>query len=82
VGKALLASQTFNCQAIFAGGGVCNNQRLRELFNEKFPNLPIHWPSANLSADNAAMIAGLGEKKFINGTDTLDLEVQTRIPIA
>lgn len=82
VNKALLASKTFSCQAIFLGGGVCNNRRLRALFAEAFPHLPIFWPPLNLSVDNAAMIAGLGGKKFRGITDPLDLEVQTRIPIA
>lgn len=80
--KALLASKSFPCQAIFLGGGVCNNQRLRALFSEKFPGMPIFWPPANLSVDNAVMIAGLGGKKFLGVSDPLDLEVQTRIPVA
>ena len=79
--KAYLASQTFPCQALFLGGGVCNNLRLRELFAEKFPNMPIYWPQANLTLDNAAMIAGLGAKKFKSQSDPLDLDVQTRIPL-
>jgi N6-L-threonylcarbamoyladenine synthase len=83
--KAFMAAQTFPCQAIFLGGGVCNNQRLRAIFQEQFPDMPIFWPPANLSLDNAAMIAGLGAKKFLvrGGVgDPLDLEVQTRIPLA
>ena len=82
VSKAALASQSFPCQAIFLGGGVCNNQRLRKFFAEKFPGMPIFWPPANLSVDNAVMIAGLGGKKFLGTGDSLDLEVQTRIPVA
>ncbi len=83
--KALLASQTFPCQAIYLGGGVCNNLRLREIFVETFPSLPIYWPPAHLTLDNAAMIAGLGAQKFLNNkslSDPLDLEVQTRISFA
>lgn len=85
VDKAALALQTFPGQSIFLGGGVCNNRRLRALFAERFPALPIFWPPFNLSLDNAAMIAGLGYHKFLaSGSlgDPLDLEVQTRIPIA
>lgn len=82
VNKAHLASKTFPCQAIFLGGGVCNNLRLRELFAAEFPTLPIFWPPLNLSLDNAAMIAGLGAKKWAGQSDPLDLDVQTRIPIA
>ncbi|MES2272724.1 MAG: tRNA (adenosine(37)-N6)-threonylcarbamoyltransferase complex transferase subunit TsaD, partial [Chlamydiota bacterium] len=80
--KASLAAQTFPCQAIFLGGGVCNNQRLRALFAEKFPHIPVFWPPLNLSVDNAAMIAGLGYQKMIRllNSDPLDLEVATRIP--
>jgi N6-L-threonylcarbamoyladenine synthase len=82
--KAQLASQTFPCKAIFFGGGVCNNLHLRALLAETFPNLPLFWPPATLSLDNAAMIAGLGFKKFLSQGhgDPLDLEVQTRIPFA
>lgn len=79
VNKAYLATKTFPCQAIFLGGGVCNNQRLRELFAG---SLPIFWPPADLSLDNAAMIAGLGAKKFRGVGDPLDLDVQTRILFA
>lgn len=82
--KAHLALQTFPCRAIFLGGGVCNNQRLREIFKEKFPEMPLFWPPNTLSLDNAAMIAGLGAKKFLvkGSGDPLDLDVQTRIPFA
>ncbi len=83
--KAAFAMKTFDCKAIFLGGGVCNNRRLRALFAEKFSHLPLFWPAFDLTVDNAAMIAGLGTQKFLaaNGIgDPLDLEVQTRIPIA
>lgn len=80
--KAWIASQSFPCQAIFMGGGVSNNQRLREIFARKFPHIPVYWPPANLSVDNAAMIAGLGSKKFVGVSDPLDLDVQTRISFA
>ncbi len=80
--KTESAAQTFPCQAIFLGGGVCNNQRLRKPFAEALPHLPIFWPPPYLSVDNAAMIAGLGAQKFRGVSDPLDLEVQTRFPIA
>jgi N6-L-threonylcarbamoyladenine synthase len=80
--KAARAIETFPAKAIFLGGGVCNNCRLREIFSEKFPHLPLFWPPKNLSVDNAAMIAGLGCKKFRGIGEPLDMEVETRIPIA
>jgi N6-L-threonylcarbamoyladenine synthase len=82
VKKALLASKTFAPQAIFLGGGVCNNMRLRELFRESFSEIPCFWPPLHLSADNAAMIAGLGAREFLGISDPLDLDVSVRIPIA
>lgn len=82
--KADLALKTFCPQAIYLGGGVCNNQRLRIIFDQKFSNLPIFWPAKNLSLDNAAMIAGLGFQKFLQNPagDPLDMEALPRIPIA
>lgn len=61
VDKALLAVKTFSLKAIYIGGGVSNNKRLRELFSEKAPSdVSVFWPETGLSLDNAAMIAGLG----------------------
>jgi N6-L-threonylcarbamoyladenine synthase len=75
--KAELAIQTFPCQAILFGGGVCNNRRLRQMFAEKFPHLPLLWPEGLLSSDNGAMIAGLGYHRYLQQGkgDPLDLEV-------
>jgi N6-L-threonylcarbamoyladenine synthase len=71
-------------KAIYFGGGVCENRRLRTLFAENFENTPLFWPPQNLSLDNAAMIAGLGSQKFLKTgkTDGLDLEALPRIPVA
>lgn len=81
VDKTVLAAAQFPCKAIFLGGGVSSNQRLRQLFAEKSP-LPVFWPPAELCVDNAAMIAGLGHHLFLRqGPDSLDLEPMTRIPL-
>jgi N6-L-threonylcarbamoyladenine synthase len=82
--KTQLARKEFPAKAIYLGGGVCNNQRLRALFAEKFPDLSIFWPPKDLCLDNAAMIAGLGFQKFLRNpkSDPLDIEVSARIPIA
>ena len=82
--KTELAMRSFPCRAIYLGGGVCCNLRLRQLFAEKFPHLPVFWPPKDLSVDNAAMIAGLGFHKFLQEGegDPLDLEACARIPIA
>ncbi|HEX2582591.1 MAG TPA: tRNA (adenosine(37)-N6)-threonylcarbamoyltransferase complex transferase subunit TsaD [Chlamydiales bacterium] len=84
VDKAKLAQKQLACRSIFLGGGVCNNQRLQELFREAFPDIPLYFPSFALTMDNAAMIAGLGYEKFLINpvSDSFDLEAITRIPIA
>ncbi|MGC1877788.1 MAG: tRNA (adenosine(37)-N6)-threonylcarbamoyltransferase complex transferase subunit TsaD [Rhabdochlamydiaceae bacterium] len=84
VSKAIQAAQLHNCQAIYCGGGVSNNQRLRELFNELGCLHPVHYPSKGLTLDNAAMIAGLGYHCFMieKKGDSLDLAPMTRIPLA
>lgn len=79
VHKAKLAAQTFPCQAVYLGGGVCQNERLKELFSEAFER--VYFPPRELTLDNAAMIAGLGYHKYTGCSDPLDLEPLTRIPI-
>jgi tRNA N6-adenosine threonylcarbamoyltransferase len=84
VSKAALAISGFPCRAIYLGGGVSQNRRLRALFAEKFGSLPLFFPAENLCLDNAAMIAGLGFHKFLQNPagDPLDLNATARIPIA
>lgn len=65
VNKALLASEQTHCSRLLLGGGVTNNQFLRQLFFEKAPHLKTFWPAPGLTVDNAAMIAGLGYQKSI-----------------
>ncbi len=83
VGKAIEAARCYNCSAIFCGGGVTNNQRLKELFTELGCSHPVYYPAKALTLDNAAMIAGLGfhcYQKEMKG-DSLDLAPMTRIPL-
>lgn len=81
VDKSLLAAQQYNCRTLVFGGGVTNNQRLRHLFADKAQEFQLLWPSAGLSLDNAAMIAGLGYHTFQKKGqgDSLALEAATRI---
>jgi N6-L-threonylcarbamoyladenine synthase len=82
VHKALLASKSFDCKALYLGGGVSNNKRLRALFSSL--SLPTFFPPPNLSLDNGAMIAGLGYHKFLkqNAGDPFSLQPMPRIPLA
>ena len=59
VKKALKAAETFPCKGIYLGGGVTQNERLRQLFENLSP-YSLFWPPKGLGLDNAAMIAGLG----------------------
>jgi tRNA N6-adenosine threonylcarbamoyltransferase len=81
VKKSLKAAETHGCDTLIFGGGVTNNQALRKMFNESAPDHQLLWPSAGLSLDNAAMIAGLGYHRYrARGSgDSLDLEAQSRI---
>ena len=84
ISKALLAAQIYACQAIYIGGGVSCNKRLRELFTQQC-SLPLFFPPHGLSLDNAAMIGGLGfhvyHQRGYQG-DALSLEPSTRIPLS
>jgi N6-L-threonylcarbamoyladenine synthase len=83
VSKTIEALRLHDCKAVYCGGGVSNNQRLRELFQELGCPLPVYYPTAKMTMDNAAMIAGLGFRCFLKEGkgDSLDLEPMTRIPL-
>ncbi len=82
VKKTLAAVDVFDCKMIFLGGGVTQNNRLKELFKQS--RVPVFFPPPGLSLDNAAMIAGLGfqlfHRKELSG-DSFDLEPLPRIPL-
>lgn len=81
--KATLAAERYGVNQLIFGGGVTNNKKLRDLFNQTAPHLTCLWPKPGLDLDNAAMIAGLGHAQFIQQGmrgDTLDLQPLTRIP--
>lgn len=84
VKKTLAAANHFQVKSILFGGGVTNNQALRQKFREASTDYSFIWPSHGLSLDNAAMIAGLGYHCFLKRGkgDGMDLEPLTRIPFA
>jgi len=79
--KTKKAASTFECKAIYFGGGVSCNQKLRKEASLSLP-WPLFWPSKGLSTDNATMIAGLGFHLFQRKGrgDDFDLEPRPRIP--
>ncbi|MCI0382546.1 MAG: tRNA (adenosine(37)-N6)-threonylcarbamoyltransferase complex transferase subunit TsaD [Chlamydiae bacterium] len=83
VEKTGRATENFPCKAIYIGGGVSNNLRLRELFQTSSISVPIYWPSSELTLDNGAMIAGLGYHVFRKkeAGDPLDLEPKVRMAL-
>jgi len=83
VQKIHLASREYGCKHLVLGGGVTNNQALRQMLASEAQGLICHWPGPGLGLDNAAMIAGLGYHRFKHQGkgDPLDLDVQTQMPL-
>ena len=81
IDKTMKAALSFDCKSIILGGGVTNNKALRAMFKEESSNIPILWPSHDLTLDNGAMIAGLGYHKYLSNPlgDSLDLKPFTRM---
>lgn len=80
VHKTIATARQWGCETLLFGGGVTNNLYLRQMFAEAAPTLNQIWPSAGLSLDNAAMIAGLGYHHFKKRGqgDCIDLEAISR----
>ncbi|CAG1770040.1 partial tRNA N6-adenosine threonylcarbamoyltransferase, partial [uncultured bacterium] len=77
VDKIVLASRMYNVRGVLTGGGVAANSRLRQRLKDKSKELsiPVYCPSVRLCTDNAAMVAGLAYKKYLEGDiSCLDLE--------
>ncbi len=77
VDKTVQASHRYNVQGILVGGGVAANSRLRQRLKEKSEEtgIPVYYPSARLCTDNAAMVAGLAYKKYLEG-NSADLTLE------
>ena len=77
IDKTVLASKIYNVRGITLGGGVAANSRLRQRLQEvsKEIGIPVYCPSPKLCTDNAAMVAGLAYKKYLEGDiSLLDVE--------
>ncbi len=74
--KSILAAKKFNLKAIYFGGGVSNNQTLKDMFEQIKDKPVLFWPANGLSLDNAAMIAGLGFYKFKKSFKSDNLNIQ------
>ena len=78
--KLKKACDQYRPKALFLGGGVTQNKKLRSMLSESL-SLPLFWPSPSLCLDNAAMIAGLGYHKWKKNSIDMrfSLEPKTRI---
>lgn len=77
IDKTVLASRMYNVRGIALGGGVAANSRLRQRLQEvsREIGIPVYCPSPRLCTDNAAMVAGLAYKKYLEGDiSLLDVE--------
>jgi N6-L-threonylcarbamoyladenine synthase len=78
--KRILAA--YPSKMVLVSGGVSANKTLYNMM-EKAVECPVLKPGPGLSTDNAAMIAWAGYCRYIaEGSDTLDFEVQSSLPLA
>lgn len=79
--KALAAASAFGCRALYFGGGVTQNKRLRQIIENR-STLPVYWPAKGLSLDNGAMIAGLGFHQYKGTSELLSLEPMPNLSLS
>jgi N6-L-threonylcarbamoyladenine synthase len=82
VDRVARALRDYEVDSIQISGGVSCNRQLREDLIETFGalGLPVHFPSASLTTDNAAMIAGAAYHRLALGkTDSWDLKASPNL---
>ncbi len=85
VGRTLNAAEETAARSVLISGGVAANSELRATFSRQASrrSLEVHFPSRELSTDNAAMIAAGGYPKLVAG-DLADatLNAEPVLPLA
>lgn len=76
------AVELYRPRTVMISGGVSCNSHLRKVFNATFQqqDVPVYFPSPNLSTDNAAMIAAAGYPKLMAG-ETADLTLNADVSL-
>ena len=82
--KVISAAKTMKCSTIAVSGGVACNSGLRaELKKREEENgIKVHFPSAKLCIDNAAMVGLAGYYKILKGErSSFDLNAKARLEL-
>jgi len=81
--RAAKAAEECGARSMIISGGVACNTGLRAAAREKHLSIPVYFPLANLSTDNAAMIAAAAFPRLHRG-DFADsaLKARANLPLA
>jgi N6-L-threonylcarbamoyladenine synthase len=81
--RAKVAAEQIGANSLIIGGGVACNTGLRAAAARAHLPCPVYFPSAGLSTDNAAMIAGAAFPKFRAGkSNDFTLRAQANLALA
>ncbi|MGB3307060.1 MAG: tRNA (adenosine(37)-N6)-threonylcarbamoyltransferase complex transferase subunit TsaD [Thermomicrobiales bacterium] len=94
--KTARAAAATGARSVLLAGGVAANRKLRDRLRETVagvwstsgrgqtaPLPETRWPDLSFCTDNAAMVAGLGYRRLLNGgTAGLDVDAYPRFPVA
>jgi N6-L-threonylcarbamoyladenine synthase len=81
--RASAAAESIGARGLIVSGGVACNSGLRAAARAAKLPYPVHFPSAGLSTDNAAMIAAAAFPKLAAGQfSALDIGAHANLPLA
>lgn len=81
--RAIASAEQINARALIVSGGVACNAGLRATARNANLPYPVYFPAADLSTDNAAMIAAAAFPKLRRGEfDDFDLKASANLALA